>query len=82
MQQNTPDGDVRALVDTETVHQSIDHLRKSLTMILAHAQMLQRRTQQGVPSTPAQVDRSADVISRAAADMIDELKKLEDACDG
>ena len=80
--QDNPDGEVRVQVDAETVHQSVNDLRKSLTLILAYAQMLQRRSRQGVSSTPAQVDRSADVICRATADMIHELKKLEDACDG
>ena len=82
MRQDSPNGGARTQVDAETVHQSIDDLRKSLTLIFAYAQMLQRRTRQGVSSTPAQVDRSADVIARAAAEMIHDLKKLEDACEG
>ena len=81
MQQNTPDGKVRAQVGVETVHQSIDDLRKSLTVIYAYAQFLQRQGQRGMQLTPAEVEKRGHMIASAAMDMIDELKKLEDACD-
>ena len=81
MRPDNPDGRMRVQVDAETVHQSIDDLRKSLTVIYAYAQFLQRQGQRGMPLMPAEVEKRGHVIASAAMDMIDELKKLEDACD-
>ena len=81
MRQNSPDGHVHAHVATKTVHQSIDDLRKSLTVISAYAQFLQRQGRRGTQLTPAEVEKRAQVIAGAATDMIDDLKKLEDACE-
>ena len=81
MQRDNPDGEVHAQVATETVHQSIDDLRKSLTVIFAYAQFLQRQGRRGTQLTPADVEKRAQVITGAAMDMIDDLNKLEDACE-
>ena len=55
-----------AEVDAETVQQSIDDLRKSLTVIFAYAQFLQREGQRGVPLTSAEVEKRAHAIASAA----------------
>ena len=81
MRPDNPNGKARAQVGVETVHQSIDDLRKSLTVIFAYAQFLQRQGRRGDPLPRAEVEKRAQVIADAAMDMIDDLKKLEDACD-
>ena len=78
--QNNPNGERHAQVDVQTVHQSIDDLRKSLTIVLAYAQFLQRQGRRGPQLPPAELEKRAQVIASASIDMIDELKKLEDAC--
>lgn len=82
MGQDNPDGEMRAQVDAETVRHSIDDLRKSLTVIYAYAQFLQRQGRRGDPLPRAEVEKRAQVIADAAMDMIDDLKQLEDVCDG
>ena len=81
MRQDNPDGGMRTQVDAETVHQSIDDLRKSLTVISAYAQFLQRQSRRGESLTPVEVEKRAQVIARAARHMVDDLKTLEDACE-
>ena len=82
MRRDVSDGGMGRQVSAETVHQSIDDLRKSLTVVFAYAQFLQRQGRRGEPLTPAEVEKRAQVIASAATDMIHELKKLEDACEG
>ena len=81
MRQKSPDGEVHAQVATETVHESVDDLRKSLTVIYAYAQILQRQSGRGTQLPPAEVEKRAQVIASAARHMVEDLNKLEDACE-
>ena len=79
--QGNPNGEMHPQVDVETVHQSIDDLRKSLTVIYAYAQFLERQSGRGTQLAPAEVEKRAQMIASAARGMIDDLKKLEDVCE-
>ena len=70
----TPDGFVRA----DDVRQAIDDLRRSLTVVYAQAQLLQRRNRRGVPPTLDQLERSANALALAAATMIHTVHELEE----
>lgn len=72
----TPGGFVRAT----DVHQAIDELRRSLTVIYAQAQLMQRRNRLGTPPTSAQLETSANAIALAAVTMNHDIQKLEERC--
>ena len=65
------------LVSTEQMENSILELRLSLTAVYAYAQLLERRSRNGTPSTPQQVDIAAGAISAACEDMIATFHELE-----
>lgn len=72
----TPDGFVRA----DDVRRAINDLNRSLTVIYAQAQLMQRRNRLGIPPTPDQLERSANALALAAVTMIHDLKELEERC--
>ncbi|HEV2127930.1 MAG TPA: hypothetical protein VGR22_04855 [Thermomicrobiales bacterium] len=61
----------------ETMEQSMADLRLSLTAAWAWSQLLERRSQQGIPPTSEHVDRAAGAISTACEEMVRTLHDLE-----
>lgn len=66
---------------TSPAPELIYELRVALTAVSAAAQLMQRRSRQGTPPTPAQVDAAASVIVRASERMVRALGELERAGD-
>ena len=69
----------RAKLSTEdTLQESIASLLRSLTVVLACTQLLQRQSQPHGDVAPELINQRVAMIEAAATDMVDRLRQLED----